>query len=89
VSFIGKFEEAIVHYARKDEVDGVICGHIHSPIIREIDGVTYYNSGDWVESCSALLEDATGKIELITSFVVETNANVSKEQVQRESALVV
>lgn len=89
VSFIGKFEEAIVHYARKDEVDGVICGHIHSPIIREIDGVTYYNSGDWVESCSALLEDATGKIELITSFVVETNANVSAEQAKPENALAV
>lgn len=87
VSFIGKFEEAIVHYARKDEVDGVICGHIHSPIIREIDGVTYYNSGDWVESCSALLEDASGKIELITSFVVAANPDTAAEQAERPFTL--
>jgi UDP-2,3-diacylglucosamine pyrophosphatase LpxH len=71
VSFIGKFEEAIVHYAQTDKVDGVVCGHIHSPIIREIKGTMYYNSGDWVESCSALTEDFNGGIELITGFVVE------------------
>ncbi len=68
VSFIGEFEKAIVKYAEEDEVDGVLCGHIHSPIIREIDGVPYYNSGDWVESCSALVEDFAGNIELITDF---------------------
>ena len=60
VSFIGKFEEAIVRYAEEDEVVGVICGHIHSPAIRTIGSTTYYNSGDWVESCSALLEDFIG-----------------------------
>jgi UDP-2,3-diacylglucosamine pyrophosphatase LpxH len=68
VSFIGKFEEAIVRFASEDRVDGVVCGHIHSPAIRKIGAVTYYNSGDWVESCSALLEDFEGNIELITSF---------------------
>ncbi|MDQ3621281.1 MAG: hypothetical protein M3463_02170 [Verrucomicrobiota bacterium] len=68
VSFIGAFEQAIVHYARKDNVDGVICGHIHTPVIREIDGVQYLNSGDWVESTSALLEDFEGNIELIRDF---------------------
>jgi UDP-2,3-diacylglucosamine pyrophosphatase LpxH len=69
VSFIGKFEEAIVRYAQDDKVDGVICGHIHAPIIRKIGDTMYYNSGDWVESCSALLEDYAGNIELITNFV--------------------
>jgi UDP-2,3-diacylglucosamine pyrophosphatase LpxH len=69
VSFIGAFEKAIVQYARLDHVDGVVCGHIHSPMIRDIDGTAYYNSGDWVESLSALTEDFTGKIELITHFV--------------------
>jgi hypothetical protein len=49
-------------------VDGVICGHIHTPTIREIDGVAYFNCGDWVESTSALLEDFSGKIELLTHF---------------------
>jgi len=66
VNFIGEFEQAIVRYAREDRVQGVVCGHIHSPVIREIDDVTYYNSGDWVESCSVLLEDFEGKIELRT-----------------------
>lgn len=65
VSFIGKFEEAIVRFARTDHVQGVVCGHIHAPAVREIDGVMYYNCGDWVESHSALVEDATGKIELL------------------------
>lgn len=68
VSFIGKFEEAIVRFAKDDRVDGVVCGHIHSPAIRDIGGVTYYNSGDWVESLSALVETADGRIELITNF---------------------
>ena len=68
VSYIGKFEEAIVRYSREDNVDGVVCGHIHSPMIRQIDDVTYYNSGDWVESFSALTEDFDGRIELIVGY---------------------
>jgi UDP-2,3-diacylglucosamine pyrophosphatase LpxH len=66
VNFIGEFEQAIVRYAHKDHVQGVVCGHIHSPVIRDIDAVTYYNCGDWVESCSALVEDFDGRIELLT-----------------------
>ncbi len=66
VNFIGEFEQAIVRFAREDRVQGVVCGHIHSPVIRDIEGVTYYNSGDWVESCSILVEDFDGKIELKT-----------------------
>ncbi|MHA3774202.1 UDP-2,3-diacylglucosamine diphosphatase [Verrucomicrobiota bacterium sgz303538] len=84
VSFIGKFEEEIVHFAREDQVDGVVCGHIHSPVIREINGVTYYNSGDWVESCSALLEDFYGRIELITSFVATLAANSEQDPEEEE-----
>lgn len=64
VSFIGKFEEAIIRYSRDHEVNAVLCGHIHSPAIREGE-VTYYNCGDWVESCSALVEDFTGRLELV------------------------
>ena len=55
VSFVGKFEDSIVRYARADDVQGVICGHIHSAALREIDGVVYANSGDWVESHTALV----------------------------------
>ncbi len=66
VNFIGEFEKAIVRYAADHEVDGVLCGHIHSAAVREFDGVTYYNCGDWVESCSALLEDLDGRIEMVS-----------------------
>ncbi|MGI8436975.1 MAG: UDP-2,3-diacylglucosamine diphosphatase [Chthoniobacterales bacterium] len=66
VSFIGKFETAVVHYAERFDVDAVLCGHIHSPAIRKFEGVTYYNCGDWVETCSALIEDLNGKIELLS-----------------------
>lgn len=68
VSFIGKFEESIVRYAQDFSVDGVICGHIHSPAVRRIGNTDYYNSGDWVESCSALVEDQSGEILLLTGL---------------------
>lgn len=68
VSFIGAFEEAIVRYARDYRVDGVLCGHIHSPAMRQIGGVLYLNSGDFVESLSALVEHADGRVELLTNL---------------------
>ena len=64
VSFIGAYEDAIVRYAEHFHVHGVLCGHIHSPIIRQIGKTTYYNCGDWVENCSALVEHEHGQIEL-------------------------
>jgi len=68
VNYVGKFEEAIVRYAKDDDVSGVVCGHIHAPLIRSIGEVTYYNCGDWVESCSALVEHASGRMELLTNL---------------------
>ncbi len=65
VKFIADFENALADVARDRAVDGVICGHIHHPEIREIDGITYCNDGDWVESCSALVEHFDGRLELI------------------------
>ena len=65
VSFIGRFEEEIVRYAQKFSVDAVVCGHIHSAAIRKFGGVTYYNGGDWVETCSALVEQHDGKIDIV------------------------
>src|SRR5260370_15116682 len=65
VSFIGRFEEGIVRYAQKFSVDAVVCGHIHSAAIRTFGGVTYYNCGDWVESCSALIERDDGIVEMV------------------------
>lgn len=65
VSFVGKFEEAIVRYAARHDVEAVLCGHIHSAAIRQFGNVTYYNCGDWVETCSALVETEDGAIELL------------------------
>lgn len=65
VEFIGNFEAAVVREARKEEVDGIVCGHIHTAEFREIDGIIYCNDGDWVESCTALGEHADGRLELI------------------------
>ena len=65
VSFIGRFEEEIVRYATKFSVDAVLCGHIHSAAIRQFGAVTYYNCGDWVESCTALAEDEAGIISMV------------------------
>lgn len=65
VSFIGKFEAAVAHYAERYHVDAVLCGHIHSAAIREFGNVTYYNCGDWVESCTALVEESDGQLNLV------------------------
>jgi UDP-2,3-diacylglucosamine pyrophosphatase LpxH len=65
VSFIGEFEKAVVRYAQEFSVDAVVCGHIHSASIHQLAGVTYYNCGDWVESCTALVELHDGTLELV------------------------
>jgi UDP-2,3-diacylglucosamine pyrophosphatase LpxH len=52
-------------HTRKRQCDGVICGHIHTPVIKRLDELAYYNCGDWVESCTALLEHDDGQIELV------------------------
>jgi UDP-2,3-diacylglucosamine pyrophosphatase LpxH len=65
VSFIGKFEAAVAHYADRYDVDAVLCGHIHSAAIREFGKVSYYNCGDWVESCTALVEGDDGILSML------------------------
>jgi UDP-2,3-diacylglucosamine pyrophosphatase LpxH len=65
VQYIGKYEEAVAREAARRGVDGVICGHIHHPRIAEFNSVLYGNSGDWVESCTALAEEAGGRLRLI------------------------
>lgn len=62
---IERFEEAAAAEAKSRNLDGVICGHIHQPELRKIDGVLYCNDGDWTESCTALVEDENGWLELI------------------------
>ena len=65
VEYIGSFEEAVAFAARKRGVDTVVCGHIHRAEIREIDGILYCNDGDWVESCTSLVEDMNGHLRLV------------------------
>lgn len=65
VQFINRFEQAMAEVARLRGVEGVICGHIHHAELRQIDTVTYANDGDWVESCTALVEHADGQLEII------------------------
>lgn len=54
-----------MHHARERGVDGVVCGHIHWPMIKEIGGLDYFNCGDWVDSCTAIVEHMDGTMELI------------------------
>jgi len=65
VEFIGRFEELVAKAARVRGVDGVVCGHIHTAEQREIDGIEYYNDGDWVEGCTALVECDDGKMDIL------------------------
>jgi UDP-2,3-diacylglucosamine pyrophosphatase LpxH len=72
VSVIGRFEEALVHEAKESGVQGVICGHIHFADMHDRLGIHYINTGDWVESCTAVIENHDGNFELIkwTEMVV-------------------
>ncbi|WP_374279760.1 UDP-2,3-diacylglucosamine diphosphatase [Novosphingobium sp.] len=65
VQFICAYEEAVAAAARERQVNGVVCGHIHSAEIRQIGDITYYNDGDWVESCTALVEEPDGAMRLV------------------------
>ncbi|MBS0365087.1 MAG: UDP-2,3-diacylglucosamine diphosphatase [Proteobacteria bacterium] len=65
VSYIGDFERAVAAEARRRQVDGVVCGHIHKAEMRTIDGMLYCNDGDWVESMTALVETPEGELRLL------------------------
>jgi UDP-2,3-diacylglucosamine pyrophosphatase LpxH len=64
-AYIARYEAAAVHAARHRGFDGVICGHIHKAELTRIDGIWYANDGDWVESCTALVEHGDGRLELL------------------------
>jgi UDP-2,3-diacylglucosamine pyrophosphatase LpxH len=65
VKAIDRFETALAAEARRRNLDGVICGHIHHAEMRDLGGVLYVNDGDWVESCTALVEHPDGRLELV------------------------
>lgn len=63
-AYIEDYEKAVAYGAQKEGYDGVVCGHIHHAAVKEIGEVTYYNTGDWVESCTAIVEDHDGTMHL-------------------------
>lgn len=65
VAFISTYEKAVANDCRDQGYSGVICGHIHHPEIREIEGIEYLNCGDWVESCTAIVETLDGELKLL------------------------
>ena len=65
VEYVGNYQTALADEARRREVDGVVCGHIHTAVMSNMEGILYCNDGDWVESCTALVEHATGELEII------------------------
>ena len=65
VSVITRFEETVANEAKAQGVDGVVCGHIHTAEVRDFDGCIYYNDGDWVEGCNALVEHFDGTMEIL------------------------
>ena len=66
VNYIGEFERTLADEARRHAVDGVICGHIHHAVIHDDFGVRYVNCGDWVESCSVIVEHFDGRLEVMS-----------------------
>jgi len=76
VNFIGEYETTLANYARTQEVDGIICGHIHSANISNFDGIAYMNCGDWVESCTALVETHDGEWRIIRWAETENNVAI-------------
>lgn len=85
VEFISRFEEAVAHAAAERDVDGVVCGHIHHAEIKEIEGVTYYNDGDWVESCTALIEHFDGRMEILHwADEADVQARIAKNRAKAE-----
>jgi UDP-2,3-diacylglucosamine pyrophosphatase LpxH len=86
VNFIFDFEYSLARHVRERKLDGIICGHIHWPAIKDMDGVAYLNCGDWVDSCSAVVEHLDGRMELI--FWDGSLANAIPKEAKAEDSLV-
>ncbi len=74
IRFMSRFEDALMGHAHEQGCEGVICGHLHSPSIQQRNGITYCNTGDWVENCTALLENCDGSLELAYYYGPEADA---------------
>lgn len=87
LQFIYDFEESVTHHARSRNMDGVICGHIHAAIIKDCDGTTYVNCGDWVDSCTAIIEWQDGSLELIAWTEAAKRLALAEQKAADEAVL--
>jgi UDP-2,3-diacylglucosamine pyrophosphatase LpxH len=86
VQYIGSFEDAVAQAARKRNVQGVVCGHIHRAEIRDIGGILYCNDGDWVESCTSLIEDKNGSLRILDWQAYRRNVATVPRSLEAELA---
>jgi len=89
VNFISSYEEALAHNAELHRADGVICGHIHTPAMRQIRNVAYYNPGDWVENSTALVEHFDGRFELLQWNQDAVTATVAPDETYADEPVLV
>ncbi|MEX0966284.1 MAG: UDP-2,3-diacylglucosamine diphosphatase [Bacteroidia bacterium] len=87
VNFISDYEKQLAEVAKAQRCNGIICGHIHQPAIKQFPGVLYLNSGDWVESLTALVETEQGKWEILHYKADEVELNEEETELTQESAM--
>lgn len=83
VNFVGEYETTLANYARTQDAKGIICGHIHSANITNFDGIAYMNCGDWVESCTALVETMQGEWKIVRWSEIEQDVDVAVDSSTR------
>jgi len=90
VEYVSSYEETVARAATTLDVDGIICGHIHQAEMRQIGKILYLNDGDWVESCTALVEDALGNLEILhwATFFIASDLARAGEQPAQKAALI-
>jgi len=86
VNFISKYEESLVKACKNGSFDGVVCGHIHHAAIEDYEGITYVNCGDWVESCTAIVESNDGTLSLIDYSKEELTINTKRIETAEKAA---
>jgi UDP-2,3-diacylglucosamine pyrophosphatase LpxH len=86
VEYVWRFEFAVAQTAERRGLDGVVCGHIHQAQCKRIGKVLYLNAGDWVESCTALVEDAYGHLEIVRWAACLPSPALRGTEVAREAA---
>ena len=82
VKYIGEYEKTVSEYAKRKKYDGIICGHIHHAEDQDFDGVNYLNCGDWVESCTALVENYDGTFEILYWDELRKNYLISEKNLE-------